>query len=93
MNPIRTRASRLRLLGQTRLRLALLLAAFAATTLTLLTSLPAHAEPTPLPSPPAAGLLDLDDCSVDGSHIRALKGGITAAPRPSTGPVLAPSIT
>ncbi|WP_331758905.1 hypothetical protein [Streptomyces anulatus] len=55
MNPIRTRASRLRLLGPTRLRLALLLAAFAATTLTLLTSLPAHAEPTPLPSLPAAG--------------------------------------
>ncbi len=40
-----------------------------------------------------AGLLGLDDCSVDGSHVRALKGGITSAPRPSTGPVPAPSIT
>ncbi len=37
-----------------------------------------------------AELLDLDDCAVDGSHIRALKGGITSAPRPSTGPALAP---
>jgi transposase len=40
-----------------------------------------------------AGLLDLDDCSVDGSHIRALKGGIMSDPRPSTGPVPAPSTT
>ncbi|ALO12792.1 Transposase [Streptomyces venezuelae] len=24
-----------------------------------------------------AGLLDLDDCAVDGSHVRALQGGIT----------------
>ncbi len=30
-------------------------------------------------------LLGLDDCAVDGSHVRALKGGITSAPRPSTG--------
>ncbi len=40
-----------------------------------------------------AGLLYLDDCSVDGSHVRALKGGITSAPRPSTAPVPAPSTT
>ncbi len=40
-----------------------------------------------------AGLLDLDDCSVDGSHVRALKGGITWAPLPSTVPVQAPSTT
>lgn len=40
-----------------------------------------------------AGLLDLDDCSVDGSHVRALKGGITRAPRLSTVPVPAPSTT
>lgn len=38
-----------------------------------------------------ADLLDLDDCAVDGSHIRALKGGITSAPRPSTAPAPAPS--
>ncbi|SCF60174.1 Putative transposase of IS4/5 family [Streptomyces sp. DconLS] len=31
--------------------------------------------------------LDLDDCAVDGSHVRALKG----APRPSTAPDPAPS--
>ncbi|MEV7834920.1 IS5 family transposase [Streptomyces subrutilus] len=30
-----------------------------------------------------ADSLDLDDCSVDGSPVRALKGGITSAPRPS----------
>jgi transposase len=36
-----------------------------------------------------ADLLDLDDCAVDGSHVRALKGGITSAPRPST--VFAPA--
>ncbi|OKJ62460.1 transposase [Streptomyces sp. CB02261] len=40
-----------------------------------------------------AGLLDLDDCSVDGSHVRALKGGITSAPRPSTAPAPVPSTT
>ncbi|MFB7224572.1 hypothetical protein [Streptomyces sp. NPDC056227] len=48
---------RLRTLGAARLRLALLFAALAATTFTLLTSLPAHAEPTPNPSAtsPAVG--------------------------------------
>ncbi|MFC9608006.1 hypothetical protein ACFTTN_31740 [Streptomyces niveus] len=56
---------RIRHLGSARLRLGLLVAAFAATTVTLLTSLPAYAEPTPTPStstsepaagvPPAAG--------------------------------------
>ena len=40
-----------------------------------------------------ADLLDLDDCAVDGSHVRALKGGITSAPRPSTAPGPAPSTT
>jgi transposase len=40
-----------------------------------------------------ANLLDLDDCAVDGSHIRALKGGITSAPRPSTAPAPAQSTT
>ncbi|WP_326615266.1 hypothetical protein OG949_40955 (plasmid) [Streptomyces scopuliridis] len=45
---------RLKVLGSARLRLALLFAALAATTFTLLTSLPAHAEPTPTPSAPAA---------------------------------------
>jgi transposase len=38
-----------------------------------------------------ADLLDLDDCAVDGSHVRALKGGITSALRPSTTPAPAPS--
>ncbi|MEV7217994.1 IS5 family transposase [Kitasatospora cineracea] len=33
-----------------------------------------------------ADLLDLGDCAVDGSHVRALKGGITSAPRPSIVP-------
>ncbi len=36
-------------------------------------------------------LLDLDDCAVDGSHLRALKGGSMSAPRRSTAPVPAPS--
>ncbi|GAA2341195.1 hypothetical protein Scani_38270 [Streptomyces caniferus] len=40
-----------------------------------------------------ADLLDLDDRAVDGSHVRALKGGITSAPRPSTAPAPAPSTT
>lgn len=40
-----------------------------------------------------ADLLDLDDCAVDGSHIRALKGGIASAPRLSTGLAPAPSTT
>jgi transposase len=38
-----------------------------------------------------ADLLDLDDCAVDGSHVRALKGGIMSAHRPSTVPAPAPS--
>ena len=29
-----------------------------------------------------ADLLDMDDCAIDGSHIRALKGGTTSAPHP-----------
>ncbi|MFE5614145.1 hypothetical protein [Streptomyces sp. NPDC056524] len=48
---------RLRLLGLARLRLALLVAALAATAFTMLTSMPALAEPNPTPaptSPPAA---------------------------------------
>jgi transposase len=40
-----------------------------------------------------AALLDLDDCSVDGSHVRALKGGIMSAPHPSTAPAPAQSTT
>ncbi|KUM78214.1 transposase [Streptomyces curacoi] len=40
-----------------------------------------------------AGLLGLDDCAADGSHIRALKGGITSVPHRSTARVLAPSTT
>ncbi len=40
-----------------------------------------------------ADLLDLDDCAVDGSHIRALKGGTTSVPHRSTEPVPAPSTT
>jgi transposase len=36
---------------------------------------------------------DLDDCSVHGSHVRALKGRITSAPRPSTAPARARSTT
>ncbi|MFJ4031536.1 transposase [Streptomyces griseoluteus] len=40
-----------------------------------------------------ASLLDLDDCSVDGSHVRALKGGTTSDPRPLIGPALARSTT
>jgi transposase len=40
----------------------------------------------------ATDRLDLDRCAVDGSHVRALKGGTTSAPHQSTarGPV--PSI-
>jgi transposase len=30
----------------------------------------------------AAGQLDMDNAAIDGSHIRALKGGIMSAPRP-----------
>lgn len=40
-----------------------------------------------------ADLLDLDDCAVDGSHVRALKGGIMSAHRPSTVPAQAPNTT
>jgi transposase len=39
----------------------------------------------------AAGELDLDGCAVDGSHIRALKGGTTSARRRSTAAAPAPS--
>ncbi|MFE7111149.1 hypothetical protein ACFU98_32250 [Streptomyces sp. NPDC057575] len=46
--------TRLRALGPARLRLALLGAVLAATTFTLLTSLPAHADPTPSPSSSSA---------------------------------------
>ncbi|MEW1637463.1 hypothetical protein AB0469_25745 [Streptomyces sp. NPDC093801] len=45
---------RLRLLGTARMRLALLVAALCATAFTLLTSLPALAEPSPSPSPSGA---------------------------------------
>jgi transposase len=38
-------------------------------------------------------LLDLDDCAVDGSHVRALKGRTTSVPRLSTAPAPAPSTT
>ena len=41
----------------------------------------------------AAGELDLDRCAVDGSHIRALKGGTRSARRRSTAAALAPSTT
>ncbi|MGW3669237.1 transposase [Streptomyces sp. NPDC005141] len=40
-----------------------------------------------------ADLLNLDDCAVDGSHVRALKGGSPRPPRPSTAPAPAPSTT
>ncbi len=35
--------------------------------------------------------LDLDRCAVDGSHVRALKGGTMSAPPRSTAAGLAPS--
>lgn len=38
-----------------------------------------------------ADLLDLDDCAVDGSHVRALKGGTWSGPRLSTAADPAPS--
>ena len=41
----------------------------------------------------AAGELDLDRCAVDGSHLRALKGGTTSAPHRSTVAGLVPSTT
>lgn len=40
-----------------------------------------------------AGLLDLNDCAVDGSHVRAFKGRIMSVPRLSTEPDPAPSTT
>ncbi|GGR65129.1 hypothetical protein GCM10010251_97040 [Streptomyces aurantiogriseus] len=40
-----------------------------------------------------ANLLDMDDCAVDGSHVRALKGGIMSVPHRSTAPVPAQSTT
>ena len=41
----------------------------------------------------ALGQLDLDTMVVDGSHVRALKGGTRRAPRPSIGLGQAPSTT
>ena len=41
----------------------------------------------------AAGILDLDRCAVDGSHVRALKGGPMSAPLRSTAADPAPSTT
>ena len=41
----------------------------------------------------AHGDLDLDRCAVDGSHIRALKGGTRSARRRSTAAAPAPSTT
>ncbi len=38
-----------------------------------------------------ADSLDLDDWAMDGSHVRALNGGITSAPRPSTALAPAPA--
>jgi transposase len=40
-----------------------------------------------------ADSLDLDDCAVDSSHVRALKGGIMPVPRPSIAPAPVPSTT
>ncbi|MEU2949725.1 hypothetical protein [Streptomyces xanthochromogenes] len=53
MKPLTHWRLRLHLLGAARLRLALLAAALAATTFTLLSALPAHADPTPPPGPAA----------------------------------------
>jgi transposase len=39
----------------------------------------------------AAGQLDLDRCSVDASHVHALKGGTMSVPRRSTAATRAPS--
>src|SRR3954469_12966609 len=41
----------------------------------------------------ALGELDLDRCAVDGSHVRALKGGTMSAPRRSIAAARAPSTT
>lgn len=38
-----------------------------------------------------ADLLDMDDCAIDGSHVRALKGGITPGLHRSTAAVQAAS--
>lgn len=38
-----------------------------------------------------ADLLELDDCAVDGSHVRALNGGVASALRPSTALAPAPN--
>ncbi len=40
-----------------------------------------------------AGLLDMGDAAIDGSHVRALKGGLTPDLRRSTAPGLAASTT
>jgi transposase len=39
------------------------------------------------------GLLEMDDAAIDGSHVRALKGGLTPGLRRSTGPDPAASTT
>ncbi len=41
----------------------------------------------------AAHLLDMDDVAVDGSHVRALKGGLTRVHHRSIGAVRAANIT
>lgn len=41
----------------------------------------------------AAGLLDLDRCAVDASHVHALKGGTTSARHRSTVAIPVPSTT
>jgi transposase len=41
----------------------------------------------------AVGLLEMDDAAIDGSHVRALKGGITPDLRRSTGAGRAASTT
>jgi transposase len=38
-----------------------------------------------------AGLLEMDDCAIDGSHVRALKGGTMSGPRPPTAAARGPS--
>lgn len=59
MNALRLWRLRVHAMGGARLRIAVLVSALAATTLTMLTSLPAHAAPSPTPSAttstPAAG--------------------------------------
>ncbi|MGW2672657.1 transposase [Streptomyces sp. NPDC001272] len=40
-----------------------------------------------------AGLLDMDDAAIDGSHVRALKGGLTPDLRRSTADAPAASTT